>query len=121
MEIEAVAHALCWIASRDDSQTKHAIILTVSMSLLQKVKSEMESPDWNVPVVNSNLQKLLWGYCLGHAGVKGNDQADRLVDKATLTSGLLLIRSEVLRSLRAQNQGHHTIDHQEERHGKRKC
>ena len=58
-------------------------------------------------------------YCPGHAGVKGNDRADRLVGKATLTSGLLLGRSEVLRSLRhylrAQSQGHHTIDRLEER------
>ena len=48
-------------------------------------------------------------YCPGHAGVKGND----------LTSGLLLERSEVLRSLRhylrAQSQGHRTIDRLEER------
>ena len=39
--------------------------------------------------------------------------------KATLTSGLLLGRSKVLRSLRhhlrAQSQGHHAIDHLEER------
>ena len=52
-------------------------------------------------------------------GVKGNDQADRLAGKATLTSGLLLGRAEVLRSLkhclRAQSQGHHTIYRLEER------
>ena len=39
--------------------------------------------------------------------------------KATLTSGFLLVRSEVMRSLRhylwAQSQGHHTIDLLEER------
>ena len=35
MEMEAVTHALRWIASRGDS---HAIILTDSMSLLQKVE-----------------------------------------------------------------------------------
>ena len=50
-------------------------------------------------------------YCHGHAGVKGNDPADRLADKAALTSGLLLGRSEVLRNLRhysrAQSQGYH--------------
>ena len=49
-----------------------------------------------------------------HAGVKGNDRADRLAGKATITNGLLLGRSEVLRSLR-QSQGHHTIDRLEER------
>ena len=51
--------------------------------------------------------------------MKGNDQADRLAGTATLTSGLLLEKSEVLRSLRhylqAQSQGHHTIDLLEER------
>ena len=77
------------------------------------------NPDWNVSMVDIHLRKRLWVYCPGHAGVKGNDQTDRLADKATLTSGLLLGRSEVLRSLRhylrAQSQGRHTIDHLEER------
>ena len=58
-------------------------------------------------------------HCPGHAGVKGNDQVDRLAGKATLTSGLRLERSAVLRSLRhylqAQSQGHHTIHRLEER------
>ena len=68
------------------------------MNLLQKVKSGMGSPDWNVSMVDIHLSKLLWVYCPGHAGVKGNDRTDRLVGKATLTSGLLLGRSEVLKS-----------------------
>ena len=117
MEVEAVNHVLHWIASRGDSQITHAIILIDSMSLLQKVKSGMGSPDWNVSMVDIHLQKLLWVYCPGHAGVKGNDRTDRLAGKATLTSGLLLRRSEVLRSLRhyPASQGHHTIDRLEER------
>ena len=47
------------------------------------------------------------------------NRADRLAGKATITSGLLLGRSEVLRSLRhylrALSQGQHTIDRLEER------
>ena len=70
-------------------------------------------------MVDAPLQKLLWVYYPGHAGVKGNDRTDRLDGKATLTSGLLLGRSEVFRGLRhylrAQSQGHHTIDRLEER------
>ena len=72
-----------------------------------------------VDAVDIHLRKFLWVYCPGHAGVKGNDRADRLAGKATLTSGSLLERFEVLRSLRhylrAQSQGHHTIDRLEER------
>ena len=93
--------------------------------MLQKVKSGTGRPDWmNVSMVDIHLPKLLWVYCPGHAGVKGNNRADRLAGKATLTSGLILGRSEVLRSLRhylqAQSQGHHTTDRLEERGVKRK-
>ena len=89
------------------------------MSVLQKVKSETESPDWNVSIADIHLRKLLWVYCPGHAGVKGNDRAERLAGRTTITSGLRLETSVVLRSLRhylpAQSHGHHTIDHLEER------
>ena len=76
-----------------------AIILTDSMSLLRKVKRGMGSPDWHVSMIDIHLRKLLWMYCPGRTGVKGNDRADTLADKATHTSGLLLGSSEVLRSL----------------------
>ena len=70
-------------------------------------------------MVDIQHRKLLWVYCPGHAGVKGNYRADRLAGKATVISGLLLGRSEVLRSLRhylrAQSYGHHTIDRLEKR------
>ena len=70
-------------------------------------------------MVDIHRRKLQWVYCPEHAGVKGNVLADRLAGKATLTSGSLLGRSEVLRSLRhnlrAQRQAHHTIDRLEER------
>ena len=88
-------------------------------SLLQKVKSGMGSPDWNVSMVDIHLRKLLWVYCPGHAGMKGSDRADKLAGKVTIRNGLRLGRSEVLKSmrhyLRAQSQGHHTIDRLEER------
>ena len=42
-------------------------------------------------------------YCPGHAKVKGNDRADRLVEKAIITSSLRLGRPGL------QSQGHDTI------------
>ena len=69
-------------------------------------------------VFNIHLQGLLWMYSPGNARVKGNDRADRLTGKVTIAS-LRVGRSEVLRCLRhyllAQSQGHHTIDHLEEK------
>ena len=106
-------------ADSHQDHTTHAVILTDSISLLQKVKSGMGSPDWKVLINDIHLRKFLWFDCPGHAGIKGYDWADRRADNATLTSGLLLRRSAVLRSLRhylqEQSQGHHTIDRLEER------
>ena len=47
-----------------------------------------------------SLQKLLWVYCPGHAGVCGNERADRLATTADITSGLQLAKAEVFRGLR---------------------
>ena len=54
------------------------------------LKSGMASSDWHVPMFDTHLRKHLWLYCPGHGGVKGNDRADRLAGKATLTNGLRL-------------------------------
>ena len=83
------------------------------------VRPEKVRCDWIVSVVDILLRIPLWMYCPGHAGVKGNDRADRLARKAIIASDLCLVSSEVLRSLRhnlrAQCQGHHTIDRLEDR------
>ena len=94
MEAEAVTHAIQWLASQRDAQITHAIILTDSMNLLQKVESGMGCPDWHTAMHSLLLQRLLWSYCPGHAGVSGNERADRLASTAEITSGLQLGRAE---------------------------
>ena len=39
VEVEAVTHAIQWLASQLDAQITHAIILTDSINFLRKVKS----------------------------------------------------------------------------------
>ena len=41
-----------------------------------------------VSMFDIHLQKRLRTYCLGYAGVKGNNRADRPAEKAAITSGL---------------------------------
>ena len=114
MEVEAVTHAIQWLASQRDARITHAIILTDSMNLLQKVESGMGCPDWHTAMHSLRLQRLLWIYCPGHAGVSGNERADRLASTADITSGLQLGRAEVLRGLRnflsTDKPEHHSID-----------
>ena len=125
MEVEAVTHAIQWLASQRDARITHAIILTDSMNLLQKVESGMGCPDWHTAMHSLRLQRLLWIYCPGHAGVSGNERADRLASTADITSGLQLGRAEVLRGLRnflsTDKPEHHSIDPPEgKRSGERK-
>ena len=65
------------------------------------------------------LQGLLWIYCPGHAGVSGNERADRLASTADITSGLQLGRAEVLRGLgnflNMDRPEHHSTDRLKER------
>ena len=94
-----------------DSQTTHATILTDPMSLrLQKVKSGMESPVWNVSMVDIHLRKTVWVYCPAHAGVTGNDQTDRMIVKTNITSGLHLGRSEVVEEIETLYVGTESIE-----------
>ena len=119
MEVEAVTHAIQWLASQRDARITHAIILTDSMNLLQKVEPGMGCPDWHTAMHSLRLQRLLWIYCPGHAGVSGNERADRLASTADITSGLQLGRAQVLRGLRnflsTDKLEHHSIDQRKER------
>ena len=60
MEMEVVTHALRWIASRGDSRTKHAIILTDSTSLLQKVTPRLECVSGRRPPSKIPVGVLSW-------------------------------------------------------------
>ena len=76
-------------------------------------------PDWHTVMHSLRLQILLWVYCPGHAGVSGNERADRLASTAHSTSGLQLGRAEVLRGLKnflnMDRLEHHNIDRLKER------
>ena len=107
-----------WPASRHDEHITHAIILTSSMSLQKRWSLEWAAPTGTQPC-SLRLQQLLWIYCPGHAGVSGNERADRLASTADITSGLQLGRAEVLRGLRnflsTDKPEHHSTDRLKER------
>ena len=92
MEVEEITHALRWIAS------KVTVGLHMpSSSQIQWACYKKRNGKPRLECVNGRHTPAV---TFGHAGVKGNERADRLTGKAAFTSGLLLGRSEVLRSLR---------------------
>ena len=89
------------------------------VSLLQKVKSGMGSPDWNVSAFDIHPSKTAVGVLPRTCPGGGKWPSRYTGGKAATTSSLRLGRYQVLRSLRhclwAQSQGHHTIDRLEKR------
>ena len=67
-----------------------AVIVTDSMSTLQKVQTENVYADW-VPIIsNSCLERLTWIFSPVHASVKGNERADSLAGDAVIDNNLTL-------------------------------
>ena len=79
----------------------------------------MGCPDWHTSMHSIRLQRLVWIYCSGRAGLRGSEQADRLASTADITSGLRLGRVQVLRSLRnflnMDRPEHHSVDRPKEK------
>ena len=99
-KVETVTHTIQWLASQRDAQITHVTFLTDSRILLKKVECGIGCPEWHTAMHSLGLQRLLWTYCSGHAGVSGDERADRLASIADITSGLQLGRAEVFRDLR---------------------
>ena len=108
MEVEAVTHALRWIASRGDSQTTHAVILTDSVSLLQKVESEMCR--WSTSTFENSCG------CTALDMPEWSETTEQTDWRAKQPSRVACI-SEDLKCWEPWNTtcGHHTIDRLEER------
>ena len=89
-----------------------------------RLRTSPYSPDWRSSMAGNaeedwRLQRPLWVYCPGHAGVSGNERADRLTSTADIASGLQLGKAGVLRGLRnflnADMPEHHSTDRLKER------
>ena len=87
MEIKAITEALNWLCS---STEQYATFLTDSMSTLEKIKTGHLNAYWFTCVSNSQLRRLQWIFCPGHAGVKGNERADKLAGSANIEGTLTL-------------------------------
>ena len=67
--------------------------------MLQKVQQNLLKPEWVVSIGKSNLKHLKWFFTPGHAGVKGNERADRLAGSAKLGEGIQMGEREVVSAL----------------------
>ena len=77
MEVEALAHAIQWLASQRDAQITYAIILTDSMNLLLKVEPGMGCPTGTQPCTVFGYKDFFGSTVLGlPESVEINGQID---------------------------------------------
>ena len=74
MCFKAIYEMLDWV--RLQAMTR-IVCLTDSMSNLAKIQTSMLHADWMSSIGRSNLQCIRWIFCLGHAGVRGNEMSWR--------------------------------------------
>ena len=87
-EINAVTLALTWVSSQDYSRI---LFVTDSLSTLEKVRQGNLHADWYPLINNSSIRRITWIYCPGHAGVIGNETADRLAGNAQVAPGVQIL------------------------------
>ena len=71
---------------------RDVVYVTESLSMLQTIETGMCRMEWLESIRKSQVSKVTWIFCPGHAGVLGNEQADKLTGLAlvnTLVTGYL--------------------------------
>ena len=87
MEVVAITEAFRWLK---DTDYESATIVTDSMSTLEKVRRTMLYDEWKHLIRRSNLSRVVWIFCPGHAGVAGNERADVLAGEAVVGEPIAL-------------------------------
>ena len=97
MEVHAISEALKWL---EKCRYTHAVFITDSMSTLEKIKRGSMYVDWARSIQKSKLKKITWVFCPGHAGVSGNERADRLAGDAAVRGRMTIDPKTVLAFVR---------------------
>jgi ribonuclease HI len=84
MEVMAVTQAFRWLESQDYT---HACILSDSMSMIRRVEAGSVRRQWLESLQRSTICRVTFLFVPGHAGVEGNEKADRLAGSATVADG----------------------------------
>ena len=84
-EINAVTLALTWLK---DAYYSRVVIVTDSLPTLEKVRQGNLHADWVSLINQSSIQRIVWIYCPGHTGVKGNEVSDRLAGNVEINENV---------------------------------
>jgi ribonuclease HI len=98
MEVVAISKALEWIRISRPGST-HLVFVTDSQSTLRKIQRNMLRSEWIDAIKGSDVRSIVWIFCPGHAGVKGNEAADKLAGAATANESIQMDRADIIDKL----------------------
>ena len=87
-EINAVTLALTWLK---DTEYSRVVFVSDSLSTLEKIRQGNLHADWTPLINESRIHRITWIYCPGHAGVRGNEAADKLAGNAQIDENVQAI------------------------------
>ena len=96
MEVEAVTAAFRWL---ETTLHTHIVVVTDSESMLRRVRTGMLRAEWCASLQRARVTSIVWIFSPGHAGVLGNEQADRLAGSAQLGGVLIYDGADVVKAL----------------------
>jgi ribonuclease HI len=90
MEVMAVTKALYWL---DTQAFTNASVLNDPMSMIRNVEAGCRRREWLTLLRRSNLVSTSFIFVQGHAGVRGNERADRLAGTAAISDGREMVHA----------------------------
>jgi len=93
MEVEAVSAAFSWL---EKSNFTHVLFITDLLSMLQKAEEGMFQIERLESLNKSQVMGITWVFCLGHAGLHGNEQVDKFIWLVPVAGQLLFYRNDVI-------------------------
>ena len=99
MEVKVITEALCYLQTHQHSR---AVIVTDSISTLQKISMEYLYVDRVSIICYSSIERLTWIFNSGHAGVQGDERADSLAGKAVIDNNLTIDPATVIQCVSDQ-------------------
>ena len=97
MEVMAVTRAISWLATQDYS---HVCILSDSMSMIRRVEAGFVRRQWIDSLSRSKVRVITFIFVPSHAGVYGNEKADRLAGSAAVVAGKPMDRADIINAIR---------------------
>lgn len=81
---------------KSSEQSCRPLTLLLHTSQSSEISTNMLRREWLEAVNRTKIRSIAWIFCPGHAGVIGNDAADKLAGNAVVSDSVPMDRAEIM-------------------------